>query len=592
MKSKISNFILAFVFTVTQLLFGYEAIAKAEEGSFSVKVVVNSYDKIITEGISTKSNALEALKEVLEDKGINLTMKSASWGGQYISEIGGVKEKYFNGSDGWLYAVNRKGAYVDIMTGIDGFSLESGDKLILYYGDFNTAIVNHIVCSTTEEGKEVTISLSNTYLDWQTGKPVVNAINGLSKVKIDGTEYSVTGNSVTIPQGLTYGSHTLEVSDFQADKVPLVVADNSIVIDFQADSGKPQEEEPIEEEIPTVKKDIDSEFAYVRDYIKDNSEDPWAAITLQKLGLKAGEAFLKENAETILNDGIEYYSNTDLEKLILNLTALGYTPYNFAGRDLVAELLNREIENFLVNDAAFALIVYNYANVQEEYKLSKEKFIKHILQKVIVKDGNTGWAFSGDSINPDITGLVLSALAPYNNDNYPSVKEAVSKAVASLSRLQNEKGYLADNFGIFSESQSFAIIGLAAVGENPEGEKFTKAEGDLVSALISFKGTEGQYKHELTGGNNYIATEQALRALYTLQQYKSTGKYDFYASDIKAKELPAYKFETAGEAKPTLPQTGSPIDSEVLIFLGILLIAMGVIIVNRGKRNSTLNNSK
>jgi LPXTG-motif cell wall-anchored protein len=588
MKNKISILTLVLFFTVTQLLFGYGAIAKAEEGSFSVKVIVNSYDKNIAEDISTKSNALDALKETLDKKGINLTMKSASWGGQYISEIAGVQEKALKGSDGWLYAVNRGGAYVDIMTGIDGFNLKNGDKLIVYYGDFNTVTLNHIAFSTTEEGKQVTISLSNTYLDWQTGKPVVNSINGLSKIKIDGIEYPVTGNSVTLSQGLSYGNHILEVVDFNANKAPVVVTDNNIMIKFQADSGKPQEEKPDTEEKPEVSKDIDSEFTAVKDYLRANSDDPWAALTLQKLGIKAGESFIKENAETILSDGIEYYSNTDLEKLILNLTALGYTPYNFAGKNLVAELLNRKEENFLINDAAFALIVYNYANVQEEYKLTKEKLINVILQKAIVKDGSTGWALSGDSINPDITGLVLSALAPYNNDSYPTVKEVLVKAVDSLSKLQNEKGYLADSFGIFSESQGFAIIGLAAIGENPEGEKFTKAEDDLVSALISFKGTEGQYKHELKGQDNYIATEQAFRALYTLQQYKKTGKYDFYSSNIKAKELPEYKYAEVNNTKPTLPQTGSPFDSGVLIFFGVMLVATGSFIVSRGKK-STLN---
>ena len=96
------------------------------------------------------------------------------------------------------------------------------------------------------------------------------------------------------------------------------------------------------------------------------------ALVLQKLGIKADETFIKENIEIIAEDGLENYSNTDLEKLILNLTALGYSPYNFNGKNLIEELFNRSEETFLINDAAFALIVYNYANVKEEYPLSKE----------------------------------------------------------------------------------------------------------------------------------------------------------------------------------------------------------------------------
>ena len=586
MKKRISHLILVFIFTVTQMLLGYGFKAKAD--SFSVKVVVNSYEKNIAEETSTKDNALEALKEALGKKGIEPTIKSASWGGQYISEIAGVEEKNFKGFDGWLYAVNRGGSYVDISTGIDGFTLQNGDKLIVYYGDFSTVILNHITFSTTEEGKELTISLNNTYLDWQSGKPVVSPINGLDKVKINGTEYPVSGNTVILPQGLSYGKHILEVSNFSLDKAPVVVTDDNIVINFQPAGESKEDEKPVSGDSQVVEKNIEGEIAYLSSYLQANSSDPWTALSLQKLGKKAGEDFIKENADTILKDGIEYYSNTDLEKLILNLTALGYTPYNFAGKNLVSELLNRSEENFLINDAAFALIVYNYANIKEEYKLTREKLMDIILKKTINKDGNSGWALSGENINPDITGLVLSALSPYNNDSYPKVKEAVAKAIDSLSRLQNEAGYLADSFGIFSESQAFAIIGLAAVGENPEGAKFTKAKGDLVAALISFKGTNGQYKHELKGENNYIATEQALRALYSLQQFKEKGKFDFYSSDINAKELPAFQYKFIEESKPILPQTGSAVDNEILVFLGLIFIAAGAYFTIKNKRISIL----
>jgi LPXTG-motif cell wall-anchored protein len=132
-------------------------------------------------------------------------------------------------------------------------------------------------------------------------------------------------------------------------------------------------------------------------------------------------------------------------------------------------------------------------------------------------------------------------------------------------------------------------MGLVAVGENPQGEKFTRTKGDLVTALISFKGTAGQYKHELKGENNYIATEQTLRALYSLQQYNETGKFDFYSSDINAKGLPVFQFNTEETAKPTLPQTGSFADNEALVFLGLLLVAMGAYILNRSRKASTLN---
>lgn len=576
MKRKISSLLLVFLFALTPIL-GLNIKAKAEQEAFSVEVVVNSHDKMLVRDVSSKSNALEALEDVLNKNNIDKKIDKYSWGKEVV-KIGSVSKGKFGGYDGWLYAVNRKGTYVDIMTGIDSFTLEAGDKLILYYGDLGTVTVNNIEFSTREENKELTIFLNNTYIDYVTNAPVINPISGLSKVKIDGKEYKVESNAVKLPEGLSYGNHTLEVSDFQEDKCPVVVADNSILINF---SSNKEEEKPGDSDNAGSKdKDIKAEIAYISSYLKANSNDPWAALVLQKLGIKADETFIKENLEIIAEDGLENYSNTDLEKLILNLTALGYTPYNFNGENLIEELFNRSEDTFLINDAAFALIVYNYANVKEEYPLSKEKLINLILEKTINNNGNTGWALSGDTVNPDITGLVLSALAPYNKDEYPQVKDVIQKAVDTLSRLQNDKGYLADNFGIFSESQSFAIIGLVAVGEDPEGPKFTKAQGDLVTALLSFKGTDGQYTHMLEGDNNYMATEQALRALYSLQKYREVGAYDFYASDIKAKELPVFKLDSADkdESKEELPKTGSAMNSYSIIVLGLLVMLLGTLI--------------
>lgn len=597
MKKQITTLLLALIF----LFSGTAVKIKAESNTITAEIIINSYDKVVTADNSSKVNALEAAEEILKKNGIKYEISKASWGGTYISSIEGVKEKHFGGWDGWLYAVNRNGKYVDITTGIDGFNLLNGDKLIVYYGDFSTLTVNKIDFSTEKPSESLELTLSNTYLDYTTNKPVVQAVTGVNKVMLDGIEYSVKEGKVTIPKGLTEGKHVIEVNDFRSDKSPSVVADK-IEFNFSAQvkedsNGTVSDGEQSENTLIKIE-DIDAEIAELKEYLSSHSDDPWAAVTLGKLGIKAGESYILDTADYIQTYGLAECTTTDLEKLILNLTAMGYNPYNFNGMDIVAEVLNRDIDGFLINDALFALLVYDYANVEDgQYKLTKEKLIHSIIDKKLKYDfeGKTieGWAIAGDKINPDITGAVLSALAPYNNDSYPSVKEAIKNAVESLSVLQNNKGYLADNFGIFSESLSFVIMGLTAVGENPEGVKFTKENGNLISALFAFKGTDGQYKHSLDGQNDYMATEQALRALIALKEYKLGGKYDFYKSDIKAKELPVYdKFENtseqeeikADESITTLPQTGSIADIQVLSLLGMIIIGFGVYLISKKEK--------
>jgi hypothetical protein len=87
--------------------------------------------------------------------------------------------------------------------------------------------------------------------------------------------------------------------------------------------------------------------------------------------------------------------------------------------------------------------------------------------------------------------MVISALSTeYSNSS--EVKTVVDSAVSSLSKIQNDSGYIGDDFGYSSETLDFVILGLASIGVDPEGAQFSKPKGDLVSALLSFRGTDGE----------------------------------------------------------------------------------------------------
>ena len=124
------------------------------------------------------------------------------------------------------------------------------------------------------------------------------------------------------------------------------------------------------------------------------------------------------------------------------------------------------------------------------------------------------------------------------------MKEAIDAAVNTMSILQNESGYSVSQYGLASETTAFVILGLTSVGINPEGDAFTKTKGDLVSALLSFKAEDGGFKHLIEdGSSNYTSTEEALRALIAINEYKTSGKYDFYSSSINSKGLPVFVLE-------------------------------------------------
>jgi hypothetical protein len=88
--------------------------------------------------------------------------------------------------------------------------LKNGDKLILYYGDYQaTEIPNKLSFSTQLPDKKLEITLQNEAFDWNTNKNVISDITD-AKVNIDGKEYVVDGNKVTIGSGLPAGQHILE----------------------------------------------------------------------------------------------------------------------------------------------------------------------------------------------------------------------------------------------------------------------------------------------------------------------------------------------------------------------------------------------
>ena len=597
-KMKVYTMMVVLIFVLGQIFTGASTMVKAAENDFEVFVQVQGHNSVITEGITTKANAFEALKDVLAKNNIDMDATDGDYG-KFISEINEIKSGKFGAYDGWLYAISRNNSYINITSSIDDATLENSDKLILYYGDMGTMTANKIDYSTKDANVELTISLNNTYEDWTTKEEVITPITGI-KAKVDDKDVVVVDNKITLAKGLEAGTHTLWLSDFRTDASPKVVYDKieftigkevaPVVNDNEDNGAEVADNTTITKEIS---KAINSSVAAVN----AKGIDTWSAVSLNKLGEKVDTAFLKESMEDIKTNGVKDIINTDLEKLIIGLTAAGYTPYDAYGYDLVSELFNRDIDTFLINDAVFGNFVYNYANIKGDYKVTKEKLADIIMQSKLSYEANgnkmVGWTYYGDKIDPDMTGAAINALSEFSSTK-PEVKKSIDAAVNTLSILQNESGYSVSQYGLASETTAFVILGLTSVGIDPEGETFTKAKGDLISALLSFKAQDGGFKHLVeTTKSNYTSTEQVLRALIALKEYKTTGKYDFYSSDINSAELPVFsvkettttdKVVVTDEIKATnevvdnqLPQTGAIIDTNVLLVLGVLFMIIGAI---------------
>jgi len=595
-KNRIFTVAFVLIFVIGQIFTGAVSVAKAAENNkIQVSVQVQSFDKVITTGKSSKTNGFEALKEVLDNNNISMVATDGKYG-KFISEVNGVKGGMFGGYDGWSYAINRNNSYLDINTGIDAAILENGDKLIFYYGDMGTLTSNKIEYSTMDANVELTISINNTYNDYTTGKLVIQPINDV-KAEIDGEAVQIVNNKITIKEGLKIGDHILKLSDFKTTACPKVVADE-IKFTIGAKAADVTATDTTGNVDNTkISKAISDATISAASNVTAKGLNTWSAMSLNKLGKKVDATFLNQSMEDIKASGVKDISNTDMEKLIMGLTAAGFTPYNFQGYNLVSELFNRDINTFLINDAVFGIFAYNYANIKEDYKVTKEQLSSIILKSKLSYevDGDiiVGWTYYGEKVDPDMTGAAINALSEFYNTK-PEVKDSIDAAVKTMSILQNESGYSVSQYGLASETTAFVILGLTSVGINPEGEMFTKDKGDLVAALLSFLAKDGGFKH-LTeeSSSNYTSTEESLRALIAISGYKTSGKYDFYSSDINSKNLPVFAAtntinnDTVKNIDKVevdkLPATGAFVDTNLLIMLGLIFIILGAVYTRKVK---------
>lgn len=614
---KFNKYISLFVGAMLLIFqFGALNITKASEViGEEVSIRVEAPDKTIIEGTETGTTAYEVLEKVLKKNNISLEAEDSQYG-KFIKGISGVNSGKFGGHDGWLYYIKNGTKVETAGVSIDSYKLNKGDNIVVYYGNFDTPYINTIDFNkeVIKENEPFEMIFSFKNFDYVSNKDIVHPIKN-AKVTIDDKEYITNAEGKIVVQALKKGEYQYSISGYEKDKLPIVIKDRGkFVID---NLNKPliyfNDDNSIKKEEVKKSKDIKGQLELTLNYIKNNSSNSWAALSLDKYGIKSDESYLKNWVEEIEKEGLSELNAIDIESKIMALTALGYSSYDFAGHNLVEELYNRNLNDFYNNEVAFGLLAYNYLDLKDDYKIGEKELIESLLNlKLSYKadDKNlVGWTWYGDKIDPDMTAVVISALSPYYRgreiegiDN-KKVKDSVDEAVKTLALLQNENGDILGQYGIASETNSFAIIALTSLGINPEGEMFTKEKGDLVSALLSYSGDNGQFNHDDKSKNNYISTEEALRALISLDEFSKNGVYDYYKGSKDVKNLPSFKIkeseeDKSGEIKETeeivndnvvqdnknankssvdvLPKTGSLINFYSMIIVSFAFIISGI----------------
>ena len=249
--------------------------------------------------------------------------------------------------------------------------------------------------------------------------------------------------------------------------------------------------------------------------------------------------------------------STDNSRMILALTAIGKDVTNVGGYNLLAGLSDLEFVKYQGNNGPiWALLALDSGNypVPSGGTTTRQALIDEILS---VQTSDGGWAISGDRADSDMTGMALTALAPYYKKD-PTVKQAIDKAIARLSEMQDDDGGFSTTYGdgkyiATSESTAQVLTALSALGIDADTDsRFIKNGGSVVDALLRYYVNGGGFKHVMDGEIDGMGTEQAYYALTAYYRFLS-GKTNLYdMTDI---------IDMGGDVvtvEPTVPATTEP----------------------------------
>ena len=295
--------------------------------------------------------------------------------------------------------------------------------------------------------------------------------------------------------------------------------------------------------------------AMVADKATPGYDDAWYVMDLARGGAEVSQDYFKSYADAVYaelekNDGKLPGSNnkrTEYSRTILALTAMGENAAEFGekGYNLFEGLADAKKVNFQNNNGPiWALIALNSHpsyTIPEVENVSEQTTEQGLIDKILenqLADG--GWTLFGSSMDSDLTGMAVYALAPYYNEN-PTVKAAVDKALEGLSKIQNEDGSFGSMGASTSESCSQVVVALSTMGIDADQDaRFVKNGQSVLDALKTFyveENGKAGFVHVKGSTRNNMATEQGYYALESYKRFKEGRNAIFDMSDVNLSDV-------------------------------------------------------
>ena len=312
--------------------------------------------------------------------------------------------------------------------------------------------------------------------------------------------------------------------------------------------------------------DINSAYEKTGDYIYSTVTEPvcgtiggcWAMYGLAKAGYDMPESYIAKYQQSVIDALETGYRGvkgqlhdrkyTDYSRVIVAFSELGLDPDNVGGYNLIEKLADYDKVIWQgINGPIWALRAldsgdYDIPKVTGiTNKTTRQKLIDCIMQAQLA-DG--GWALNGSVSDPDLTGMALTALAPYKSQK--KVSSTIEKAVDCLSAMQLADGTYATYGDSTSESCAQVICGLTAVGIDPNTDsRFIKNGKSVVEGLLAFYDSQiGGFRHvnQASGGYEPVVDQMATeQGYYALAHYKTSVPDQAVLSSVKKASTTSFK---------------------------------------------------
>ncbi|MEA4816955.1 MAG: S-layer homology domain-containing protein [Lachnospiraceae bacterium] len=193
-----------------------------------------------------------------------------------------------------------------------------------------------------------------------------------------------------------------------------------------------------------------------------------------------------------------------------------------------------------------------------------------LLTRENVIDGILAGLYSGMWTDIDAIGFIFPAFAPYYNasgdvngisvSKCNDITTAIDNTIEYIKTIENSNGTF-DNWDgeESSDSTAMAVMAISSVGEDVCDSEFTKADGNIMDGLLSFKTLDNRFGSTDSSTFNQFSTSSGLMALVTYVNSQSI--YDLSYPSVSVLDIEDWPIE--------IPESGGSSSSEDVAYVSV-----------------------